>query len=461
MYIARYETPGGLVALTALRLIPPDTPGSPEAGVFRELVEERTRETLRRADVRVLLARRLGGRSEPALLVLSAESGSELALRRVALEWHGISQAVPGTTRTSTDAADFDAWMAVHAGAGIGIRNDPETRAGVVFHPRYRLGDRLAWLENGLHREGERGTVCWRFRRYEWRDVAREIRLGLVALDRDWVPEDARRRHTSLAAELEEGGLVAEEFLTLGDRDVRERWIGRLAADIEGEPAVAGFPGARLEELDDLAPDLLAAEGWLGEPPPPRLGQVCSYRWLASLLDSGGVASPTGGGPPTGRPDRPLGVFVSYAHEDRAFAERLSTSCAVLRREGWIDLWTDAAIVPGDDWRAEIDRSLETADVVLLLVSPDFLDSDFCYGIEMRRALERHAAGEAAVVPVHVRWSDVAGAPFRHLQGLPAGLRPVSAWPDADAAWLDVVSGLRRLLEQIALDRNRTREIVP
>ena len=205
-----------------------------------------------------------------------------------------------------------------------------------------------------------------------------------------------------------------------------------------------------MNPMDQLSPEVLAAERWLaqGDDSRPCLGRVCDIDLIPSILTFS-AATPTTTHAVREQPERRVKIFVSYAHEDAAYANRLTTSCAVLRREGWIDLWTDAAIAPGDQWHAEIDQALEAADVVVLLVSPDFLDSDFCYGIEMRRALERHARGEVAVVPVHIRWADVAGAPFERFQSLPARRRPVSAWPDQDAAWLNVVGGLRRLLQNL------------
>jgi hypothetical protein len=118
----------------------------------------------------------------------------------------------------------------------------------------------------------------------------------------------------------------------------------------------------------------------------------------------------------------------------------------MLRREGAIELWSDNEIQPGSEWRRDIDRALQAAEVVLLLISPDFMQSEFCYSVELRRALERHQSGGVVVVPIYVRWTDVGDAGFEALQALPSGRRPITSWPDQDEAWLDIISGLRRVL---------------
>lgn len=96
-------------------------------------------------------------------------------------------------------------------------------------------------------------------------------------------------------------------------------------------------------------------------------------------------------------------VFFSYAHEDEALRDKLETHLSLLKRQGVIETWHDRRIGPGDAFGDDIDTALETSDIVLLLVSADFLASDYCHDIEMRRALERHAQGLARVVPIILR----------------------------------------------------------
>jgi len=143
----------------------------------------------------------------------------------------------------------------------------------------------------------------------------------------------------------------------------------------------------------------------------------------------------------------PLKVFYSYSHKDEGHRENLETHLALLKRQGWIEGWSDRLLLAGDDWRQGIDEALEAADLILFLVSADFIASDYCYGKEMERALERHDAEEAVAVPLIVRAVDWQSAPFGRIQGLPKDGKPVTSWPNLDEAWLDVAKGLRRLIE--------------
>jgi hypothetical protein len=124
----------------------------------------------------------------------------------------------------------------------------------------------------------------------------------------------------------------------------------------------------------------------------------------------------------------PIEIFCSYAHEDETWLQKLETHLSLLKRQGLISFWHDRLITPGTDWAGVIDTHLETASIVLLLVSADFFASDYCYGIEMKRALERQEAGEARVIPILVRSADWTEAPFAHLQPLPTDARPIVSW---------------------------------
>ena len=139
-------------------------------------------------------------------------------------------------------------------------------------------------------------------------------------------------------------------------------------------------------------------------------------------------------------------IFISYSHKDDALRAELDKHLALLRREGAIELWSDHRILPGSEFDKDIAEALEAAQIILLLVSADFLASDYCFGIEMRRAMERHDAGEAVVVPVILRACDWHHSPFKHLNALPSGGREIAKWASPDDAFLDVVQGLRKLL---------------
>ena len=140
-------------------------------------------------------------------------------------------------------------------------------------------------------------------------------------------------------------------------------------------------------------------------------------------------------------------AFISYSHKDDVALERLHTHMAVLRREGQLDAWFDREILAGGDLDAEIVEQLESCGLFLLLVSPDFLASDYCVDREMERALERHHAGEAQVVPIIVEPCDWKSTPLRRLKALPRDGKPISEWMNDNNAYIDVVKELRRVLE--------------
>jgi hypothetical protein len=142
-------------------------------------------------------------------------------------------------------------------------------------------------------------------------------------------------------------------------------------------------------------------------------------------------------------------VFYSYSHRDEGLREELQKHLSVLRRNGIIDDWHDRKISPGSEWGSEIDTHLNSAKIILLLVSPDFLASDYCYGIEMKRALERHEAKEACAIPVILRHCDWYGAPFAKLQALPRDAKPVTAWTDTDEAFTDIAKGISRAVGEL------------
>jgi TIR domain/NB-ARC domain len=146
----------------------------------------------------------------------------------------------------------------------------------------------------------------------------------------------------------------------------------------------------------------------------------------------------------------PVEIFYSYAHKDEAFRNKLETHLSLLRRQGLITAWHDRHILPGTDWSQAIDEHLERASVILLLISADFLASDYCYGIEMQRALERHQTNEARVIPILLRPVDWNNAPFAHLQALPTGAKPIATWRNRDAAFTNVAAGIRRVIEDLS-----------
>jgi hypothetical protein len=142
---------------------------------------------------------------------------------------------------------------------------------------------------------------------------------------------------------------------------------------------------------------------------------------------------------------KPLRIFIAYAHADAVLRDALENHLATLKRLGHIAAWTDRCILPGDVVVTAIDRALQRANVILLLVSADFLASDYCHGLEVTRALQRWKTGAARVLPVILRPCDWQDSPFGHLLAAPADGKPVTTWRSRDAAWVDVVRSIRSL----------------
>ena len=155
-------------------------------------------------------------------------------------------------------------------------------------------------------------------------------------------------------------------------------------------------------------------------------------------------------------------LFLSYAHEDKELLEDLKTHLTALRRERLITLWSDQAIPPGAEWETQVREALAEADMILLLVSPNFIASEYIWNVELQEAMRRHRDGSATVVPVIARPSQWEFTPIGSLQVLPTGANPVTLWPNVDAAWLDVTEGIRRLLTKTRPERvTLTIEVAP
>ncbi len=175
-------------------------------------------------------------------------------------------------------------------------------------------------------------------------------------------------------------------------------------------------------------------------------------------MEEDGLEQRGRGGPLT---SRPVDLFYSYSHKDEDLRAELDGHLALLRRRGVLRTWFDRRITAGDDWRNALDEHLKTADIVLLLVSANFLNSDYCHDCEMELALQRHEKGEGVVIPVLVRHVDWEGARFSHLLGLPTNMRPVTSWQDRDEAWTDVAKGIRRTVERLTHSNRLTRDNRP
>ena len=148
-------------------------------------------------------------------------------------------------------------------------------------------------------------------------------------------------------------------------------------------------------------------------------------------------------------PDTPLKVFISYAHEDEPFKNDLVGHLKTLSRQGKIEIWQDRDMLAGDRWDPEIKKSLEEADIVLLLISVNFINSNYIDTVELKRTLEREAEGRVRIIPILLKPTDLQGTEIRKLQALPKDGKPISKWDDKDDAYLNVVRGIRRVVDSL------------
>jgi TIR domain len=141
-------------------------------------------------------------------------------------------------------------------------------------------------------------------------------------------------------------------------------------------------------------------------------------------------------------------VFFSYSHKDEPMRDDLEVHLAALKRQGVIETWHDRRILAGDEWEGKISDNLERADIILLLVSPYFLASEYCNDVEVARALQRHEAGEARVIPVILEPCDWQRESFGRLQSATKDGKPISKYPNKHDAFLEVVHAIRAVMSK-------------
>lgn len=141
-------------------------------------------------------------------------------------------------------------------------------------------------------------------------------------------------------------------------------------------------------------------------------------------------------------------VFISYSHKDESHREDFGEHLSMMQRNNIIDYWHDRKITPGDDWKNKIDENLESADIIIFLVSSSFLASDYCYDVEVKRAIERHKEGSAKIISIIVRACDWEECEFSQFQAVPKDALPITKWEDKDTAWLDAVKGIKTHIQE-------------
>jgi TIR domain-containing protein len=206
----------------------------------------------------------------------------------------------------------------------------------------------------------------------------------------------------------------------------------------------------KLNELAGSEPKLISnaslrtALGWDDEDRYRRIKR--------QLLDEGIIIAGRGRGGAVGLADvtnEGLKLFISYSHSDEELKDELIKHLEPLRHRNMIEEWHDRKITAGKEWGKEISKELSSADIILLLISIDFINSEYCYGTEMERAIERHQKGEARVIPIILRSCLWQYAPFAKLQALPKDAKAVQSWSDRDEALTDIVDGIGKVAEEL------------
>jgi formylglycine-generating enzyme required for sulfatase activity len=153
---------------------------------------------------------------------------------------------------------------------------------------------------------------------------------------------------------------------------------------------------------------------------------------------------------------RAVNVFVSYSHKDESLKLELDEHLSPLKRSEAIAYWHDRQIQAGAEWAKEIEENLNSADIILLLISPSFINSMYCWKIELEQALKRHQAGKACVIPIILRPTAWQRTDIARLQAFPKDAKAITTWANQDEAFVDVVNGIQnavdRLVEQLSTE---------
>lgn len=138
-------------------------------------------------------------------------------------------------------------------------------------------------------------------------------------------------------------------------------------------------------------------------------------------------------------------VFISYSKEDKTYLETAKKHLKMLERQQKISVWDDTKLLPGELWDTAIRRELASANIILFLVSPDLLATDYIWDIEMQEAITRAEAGKVIVIPIIIRPSTWTSAPFGKFAALPSKGIPISTGGNPDEAWSTIVTQIDRL----------------
>lgn len=152
-------------------------------------------------------------------------------------------------------------------------------------------------------------------------------------------------------------------------------------------------------------------------------------------------------------------VFISYVKEDEEVKDKLERFLFGLKQSDTIEVWNAQAVLAGGELAKEISRELHKADLILLIVSIDFINSGTIWRNELEVAMKRHESQEAKVIPIRARSADWGFMPFKGLQGLPADGKTISELPDKDKAYTEIAAAIKEVVDAIA-ERNKYKVMV-
>lgn len=248
--------------------------------------------------------------------------------------------------------------------------------------------------------------------------------------------------------------MTDSDFQTTKLRHLRERWqrlddLARRTQEqldretrVEEQMRLEPLVAEKARERDRVETEIRQLEAAAGLPPAAAPSDAAHAAPVPASPPAAALSPTARSGPPR--------LFYSYAHEDESLRDELAKHLKLLERQGVLASWHDRSIEAGTDWDQTIAQQLLDADIILLLVSVDFLASDYIWSQELKVALERHENGEARVIPIILRPTDWTTAPFSHLQALPRDARPVTDWPDRDAAFTSIARALREIASRSA-----------
>lgn len=152
-----------------------------------------------------------------------------------------------------------------------------------------------------------------------------------------------------------------------------------------------------------------------------------------------------------------INIFFAYSREDSILRERLDKHLSGLKRKNYINTLYDGKIDAGKEWEKEIDTNLSKADIILLLISADFIASDYCYDVEMTKAISRHEKGDAVIIPIILNPCDWSDLPFSKIQGLPQNGKPITSthWENYEIALDEVARSIKEIVENLLTTKNK------